>query len=61
MCIGSLLKSSMKSFEVRNIGKWSKIPQCILLFRKLFVLIRSIIAALLHGTDLFMTEIVFLK
>ena len=39
MCVGSLLESSIKSFEIRNIGKWSEIsaviiPECMSLFRK---------------------------
>ena len=39
MCVGSLLESSIKSFEIRNIGKWSEIsaviiPEYISLFRK---------------------------
>ena len=65
-CIGSLLESSIKSFEIRNIGKWSEIsgvliPECISLFRKWIVLIWSIIVALLRDTliGLYMTGINF--
>ena len=39
ICMGSFLESSIKAFEIRNLGKWSKIsavkiPECISLLRK---------------------------